>query len=200
MPSPVTAFVPLKALDEAKSRLAPALSSAQRRDLALRMAGAVCDACIASPAIASVVLLAGDAAAATVAEGRDVTVRRSPAPGLAAALDDADAAVGDARASLVVAADLPQVHAAELTALVAAAGHGPAVIVAPTVDGGTGALLRQPPSVMATAFGWRSATAHQKAAEHAGVRVVRWWSPALGHDVDEPDDLASQRCVEGTGR
>lgn len=189
-PGPVTALVPLKALDEAKSRLAAALSPAARRDLAARMAAAVCDACVACPAIGSVVLLAGDEAAAQVATERDVVVRRSPAPGLAAALADADAAFADAAATLVVAADLPGVGAAELTALIAAAGEEPAVVLAPTVDGGTGALLRCPPTAMASAFGPGSAAAHGTAAAEAGVRLVRWWSPALGHDVDEPGDLS----------
>lgn len=186
---PVTALVPLKALEAAKTRLASALTPTARRDLAARMAAAVCDACLASPAIASVVLLAGDEAAAGVAAGRDVTVRRSP-PGLGAALADADAAWADAAATLVVAADLPDVGSGELTALVAAAGEGPAVVVAPTVDGGTGALLRRPPQAIAAAFGHNSAAAHQRAATEAGVRWVRWWSPTLGHDVDEPADLA----------
>lgn len=186
---PVTALVPLKALEAAKTRLASALTPAARRELAARMAAAVCDACLASPAIASVVLLAGDEAAAGVAAGRDVTVRHSPAPGLGAALADADAVWADAAATLVVAADLPGVCSGELTALVAAAGDGPAVVVAPTVDGGTGALLRRPPAAIAAAFGHDSAVAHQRAATEAGVRLVRWWSPTLGHDVDEPADL-----------
>lgn len=187
---PVTALVPLKALDAAKTRLAPALPPAARRDLAARMAAAVCDACVACPAIGSVVLLAGDDAAAEVAAERDVAVRRSPAPGLAAALADADAAFADAAATLVVAADLPGVAGAELTALIAAAGDGPAAVLAPTVDGGTGALLRRPPTAIESAFGPASAAAHGAAATAAGIRLVRWWSPSLGHDVDEPGDLA----------
>lgn len=196
----VTALVPLKALGAAKSRLAPALPPPERRGLAARMAGAVCDACRASPAVRSVVLLAGDDEAARVADGRGVAVRRSPQPGLAAALADADEAYDDTAATLVVAADLPGVGADELTALVAAAGEGPAVVLAPTADGGTGALLRRPPGVIRTAFGPGSAAAHA-AATPADVRLVRWWSPTLGHDVDEPADLPrAGACGRARGR
>lgn len=198
--APVTALVPLKALDAAKTRLASALPPVARRDLAARMAAVVCDACVACPAIGSVVLLAGDDAAARVATGRDVTVRRSPTPGLAAALADADAAFADAAATLVVAADLPGVGSDELAALIAAAGEGPAVVLAPTADGGTGALLRHPPTAIPAAFGPASAAAHAAAATAAGVRLVRWWSATLGHDVDEPEDLPRAAHLRGRHR
>lgn len=196
----VTALVPLKALADAKRRLAPALAPAARRDLAARMAAAVCDACVACPDIDAVVLLAGDDDAAAVAAGRPVTVRRSPAPGLGAALADADAAYAGTGATLVLAADLPGVRAAELSALVAAAPAGPAVVLAPTADGGTGALLRRPPGVIAAAFGAASAAAHAGAARAAGARLMRWWSPALGHDVDQPADLPAGACADDAGR
>lgn len=198
-PRPVTALVPLKALGEAKGRLAPAWSPTARRALAWRMAATVCDACVASTAITSVVVLAGDDDAATVADGRAVTVRRVP-PGLGAALADADAAISDAGATLVVAADLPLVRAAELTALVAAAGDGPAVVLAPTADGGTGALLRSPPRIVDPAFGPDSAAAHRRAAARAGVRVVQWWSPSLGHDIDQPADAAPHQRAGDAGQ
>lgn len=196
---PVIALVPLAPLAAAKTRLAPALAPRARRDLATRMAASVCDACVACPAIDTVVLLAGDDAAATVAGGRSVSVRRSPAPGLAAALADADAAYAGAGATLVVAADLTGVTPAELAAVAAAGARAPAVVVAPTADGGTGALLRRPPGVIAPAFGPASGAAHRAAATTAGARLVCWWSPWLGHDVDEPGDLPGVGACAGGG-
>jgi 2-phospho-L-lactate guanylyltransferase len=193
----VTALVPLKALAAAKTRLAPALTPAARRDLAARLAASVCDACVACPAIDAVVLLAGDDDAAAVATGRSVTVWRPPACGLSAALAEADAAYADAGATLVLAADLAGVRAAELTGLITAGARGPAVVLAPTADGGTGALLRRPAGVIAPAYGPGSAAAHRAAAAAAGARLVCWWSPWLGHDVDEPADLAiAEACAD----
>jgi 2-phospho-L-lactate guanylyltransferase len=63
------------------------------------------------------------------------------------------------------------------------------VLVAPTHDGGTGALLRRPADVIAPAFGVASAAAHLRAARQAGVRAGLIWRPGLARDIDHPADL-----------
>ena len=186
----VIAIVPLKALATAKGRLADAMEPAQRQAFVAWMARRVLAACRACDDISDVLVVAGDEAAAVVAREAGVTVLVVPEPGLGIALRRADAATRDCDTTMVVAADLPEVTPADLRAVVAAAqGVQPAVVVAPTHDGGTGALLRRPPSVMHTAYGVGSAAAHLELARVAGVPATVVHRPGLAHDVDTPGQL-----------
>jgi len=93
---------------------------------------------------------------------------------------------------LVVAADLAALTSADLDAVFAAVpDDGPVVAVAPTEDGGTGALLRRPPQVIASAYGPGSGRAHRQLAEQAGVACVVVQRRGLAFDLDQPDQLAA---------
>lgn len=191
---PVTAVVPLKALARAKSRLRPALPGPDRRALVAAMAGRVVAACGAAGGVDDIVLVAGDEAAAAVGTAAGVRVLVVHRPGLRFALQRADAGLRGRPATLVVPADLPHIVPADVDAVIEAGGGGPAVVVVPTLDGGTGALLRRPPNAIPSAFGPGSAAAHLALARAAGVRAVRLDIPGLAHDVDTPDAL---RSVDG---
>lgn len=188
MDSPTVAIVPLKALSRAKTRLA--LPPSSRRALARVMALRVIDACAEAAGVDAVLLVAGDADAAEVGRERGVEVLRPAAAGLQVALDAADDApmVRSAARSLVIAADLPLVRGGDLDGLLAAA-PAPGVVVAPTRDGGTGALLRSPPDAIPTAYGAGSAVRHLRLAAAAGVAARRVEAAGLALDVDSLDDL-----------
>jgi 2-phospho-L-lactate/phosphoenolpyruvate guanylyltransferase len=193
----VTAVVPLNALARAKGRLAGDLDARTRQELAAWMCGLVLDACLRTPAVNRVVLVAGDPAAAAVAGHRDVTVLTERRPGLAAALHAAEAAAGAEVPLLVVAADLPLATVDDLEAVCRAGATAPAVVVAPTLDGGTGALLRNPGSVIPTAFGPDSARRHLDLAEGAGVAGIRMERAGLALDVDTATQLRAAGSVDG---
>lgn len=183
------AVVPLKALDGAKSRLAGHLTPAERRALTCWMFSRVVAACRGASRVGDVLVVAGDEAGAVLARrnGVDVIVERRP--GLAAALATADRAAGQAPATVVVAADLPLATPSAVDAVCLEGAEGPCVVVAPTRDGGTGALLRRPAGVVATAYGPGSADRHLAAAGTAGVHAVRIEIPALSLDVDTAEHL-----------
>ena len=186
----VTAIIPLKALPQAKGRLAGALDADERRAVTTWMATAVLEACARCEQISDILLVAGDEAGAALAAERGARALVVAEPGLAAALHEADRAVAGAACTLVVAADLPALTAEDLTAVITAAGdEGPIVVVAPTSDGGTGALLRRPAGVIATAYGPGSAARHAALAAAAGVRVCVVERPGLAADVDTPEQL-----------
>lgn len=186
-----TAVVPLKALELAKGRLADELPPERRRELVRWMFARTVAACRAARAVDSVLAVVGDDEGAALAAEHGAVVVRDDGGGLQAALALADAATRDAAATLVVAADVPLVTGADLDRVWAAAApaDAPAVVVAPTSDGGTGALLRRPPGVIPTAFGPDSAAAHLALAARAGVRAVSVDVPALALDVDTPHSL-----------
>lgn len=184
----VTAIVPLKALPHAKQRLADHLSAVERRTLMGDLFAHVLRTCRATDGIDRVVAVVGDDTGAELAERAGVEHVREPGGGLNAALRSA---TGHVRtdASLIVVADLPQLTVDDLRQVVAAGTPGPCVVVAATLDGGTGALLRRPAGVIDPAFGGASAAAHLDAAQGAGVRAVLLASPGLSRDVDRPVDL-----------
>jgi 2-phospho-L-lactate guanylyltransferase len=111
----------------------------------------------------------------------------------------ASAMANGADALLVLPADLPLLTSEDLYALTAPileplALSDPVeqtgrVVLAPSHDGGTNALLLHPPDVIPFAFGVRSFDRHYAAAEAAGCAVSIVRTPSLAYDLDLPEDL-----------
>jgi 2-phospho-L-lactate guanylyltransferase len=185
----VTAVVPLKRLARAKQRLAEVLDPPSRALLARLMFDRVMAACAASEGIERIVVVTGCAETAEAAEAHGATAVAEDSPGLAAAMATADRHTADCPATLVVVGDLPTLTADELTRICAAGATSPSVVVAPTEDGGTGALLRRPPGALPAAFGPASAAAHESLASRAGIEPIRVHLPGAALDVDTPAEL-----------
>lgn len=185
----VTAIVPLKALDHSKQRLAGRLSATERRALMRALFLHVLATCVAAEAIDTTLAIVGDDTGLALARRLSVPAVRDMGEDLNSALRQATAQLPPESTSLVVVADLPELTTDDLDAIVAAGQHTPNVLVAPTHDGGTGALLRRPAAVIAPAFGVGSAAAHLDAAREAGVRAGVIMRPGLAYDVDRPADL-----------
>ena len=188
MPVPL---VPLKALAEAKGRLAPEVGPLQRRLLAIAMFEDVIAALQAVPALAAPVVVSPDREVWRRADAMGCRVVEEP-PGagdLNAALAAAAkaAGVGNGSPLLVVAADLPLASAAGLERVLAAEAP---VAVVPSADGaGTNVLAWRDPASFAPSFGPDSAARHL--AVPGAVRVD---DPGLSLDVDTVEDL---RAVAG---
>jgi 2-phospho-L-lactate guanylyltransferase len=182
MPVPL---VPVKALAEAKGRLAPAVGPLQRRLLAIAMFEDVVAALQAVPALAAPVVVSPDREVWRRADALGCRVVEEP-PGagdLNGALTAAAKRVGNGSPLLVVAADLPLASAAGLERVLAAA-RAPVAVV-PSVDGGgTNVLAWRDPASFAPSFGPGSAARHL--AVPGALRVE---DPGLSLDVDTPEDL-----------
>jgi 2-phospho-L-lactate/phosphoenolpyruvate guanylyltransferase len=179
----VLAIVPVKGLEGAKTRLAPALPASGRAELVLRMLDAVLAACRAASAVDAVLVVSPDPA---MGRGADVLVDAGDGhgPAIAAALADPRAAGG----ALVVMADCPLATPASLDALAAAAD--PVALVA-AEDGGLTAIALADPTVMRPVFGVPGSAALTVArARAAGLVPAVLVDPALAFDVDRPADLA----------
>jgi 2-phospho-L-lactate/phosphoenolpyruvate guanylyltransferase len=180
MPVPL---VPLKALAEAKGRLAPAVGPLQRRLLAIAMFEDVVTALQAVPGLDAPVVVSPDREVWRRADAMGCRVVEEP-PGagdLNRALASA-AAVAHGQPLLVVAADLPLASAAGLGRVLAAAGAPVAVV--PSADGGTNVLAWRDPASFAPSFGPDSAARHL-----AAPGAVRVDDPELSLDVDTVEDL-----------
>jgi 2-phospho-L-lactate/phosphoenolpyruvate guanylyltransferase len=192
---PVTVIIPIKALTQAKTRLAPGLDPDRRIELMTWMLGHVVETCRGSPSVAEIVVIAGDDAAADAAREHGVAVEIVHSPGLPAAMQRADRLLEGVPASLVVAADLPLLRSQEVEELCVAPPEL-AVVVAPTADGGTGGLLRRPGTVIGTAYGRGSAAAHGRLARAAGVQAGERALTGFMSDLDTPTHLRALSALE----
>ena len=186
MPVPL---VPVKALAEAKGRLAPEVGPLQRRLLAIAMFEDVVAALQAVPGLERPVVVSPDREVWRRADAMGCRVVEEP-PGagdLNGALAAA-AAAANGSALLVVAADLPLASAAALERVLAAA-TAPVAVVPSHDGGGTNVLAWRDPASFAPSFGPASAARHL--AVPGAVRVDE---PELALDVDTPGDL---RLVAG---
>jgi 2-phospho-L-lactate guanylyltransferase len=188
-------LIPLKRLDEAKSRLASALSVAERSRLMAAMVAHVARAALAADA-GRVVLVSSDAAAPALAAGLHIDCVSDAGlpwnPGLAHARAQLQAPAG---AVLYLAGDLPLVEVGDIAALIDAGGTG-AAVVGRAHDGGTNALWVSPPAAFEPAFGAPgSAAVHAARAQACGLAVVVVDRTGIAHDVDTPADLALARSL-----
>lgn len=196
----IAALVPVKRLDAAKSRLRP-LAGEAGGELARAMLEDVLDALAAVPGLSQRAVVTGDADVAGVAEAAGATALIEPDTGLNASLDAAAQRL-DADALLVVLGDVAGARADDLAALLDAlrALGGRGVVLAPSSDGGTAALLRAPPDTIAAAFGPDSAARHRAAAQAAGVPLRELKLASLSVDLDSPEDVDAFLATSGGGR
>jgi 2-phospho-L-lactate/phosphoenolpyruvate guanylyltransferase len=178
-------LVPVKALAEAKGRLAPQVGPLQRRLLAIAMFEDVIAALQAVPALEAPVVVSPDTEVWRRADALGCRVVEEP-PGAG----DLNAALGAAAATLdrgpllVVAADLPLASAAGLERVLEAAARAPVAVVPSSDGGGTNVLAWREPASFAPSFGPDSAARHL--AVPGAVRVD---DPGLSLDVDTVEDL-----------
>ena len=177
------ALVPLKSLDDAKSRLGEVLDADERHALALQMLTRVVDAC--QGAGLEVAIVSSDPLAYIAARELGTTVVDDGGEDLTGSVRRGLAAYPDAEAVVVIAADLPYVATDDVEALLAAADP---LAVAPSPDGRTNAIAARPPSAFTPSYGEGSA------ARHGGTPVVR---PGLARDLDTPADLGEYRAACG---
>ena len=196
MESSTWIVIPVRSLTDGKRRLAPVLGPEERAGLVRRMFLRTLEAAIeAGP---PVLVVSPDPAALALARDRGANGLEEPRPvGLNHALELAasEAATRRAAALLVVSADLPDLEAPDLRAMLppptAPTAPADAVVrIAPDAEGiGTNALYVRPPGLLAFEYGETSCRRHVEQARARGARVERVERPGLRFDLDTPDDL-----------
>ncbi len=200
-------IVPVKPFNEGKSRLAAHISPRQRRalnrELLTRTLAAINQAHLDAQLLVvsrdsralDAAKRAGSRALAEESQPRTAPPPSSPndaesEPQLNAALTQAAcyAAAHGATKVLVLPTDMPNLTAEDVRAMASPANRDPQIIIAPSRDGGTNALMLQPAQAIPFAFGPDSFLRHQRLAAEAGipVRVVK--SDSLLFDIDLPED------------
>lgn len=195
-PSPsLLVALPMKAFDQAKSRLSPAMAPAQRQRLSRALFGrtqAFFGACF--PALDRLVVTPSqEVRAAALAGGAAVALEPSPQGLDAAAQQALDYASAHGYAQLlIIPGDIPVWLRTEVRALLAL-GERHEVVIARARDGGTNALLLRLPTRFRCAYGEDSARRHADAARSAGLSVAVCQLPFMAHDIDRPQDCLLHR-------
>jgi 2-phospho-L-lactate guanylyltransferase len=186
------ALVPVKDLTQAKVRLSPLLSPAERQALAAAMLDDVLAALRQTTALDRIALVTTDAYAVTLAAqwGFEV-VDEGSGRGETGAVELAVKVCQQRGASslAVIPGDIPLLTAADVE-VVMQHGRRYDVVIVPSSDSrGTNAVLLRPPDALQLRFGSWSFFPHVKQAKRRGLsyKVVRL--PRVALDVDTPEDL-----------
>jgi 2-phospho-L-lactate/phosphoenolpyruvate guanylyltransferase len=212
-------LIPVKPFSESKSRLAPVLTAEDRAALSRQLLEGVIALAQETRVFQGIVVVSRDAHVLslaghlgvvalheTVSEVEALLVKHSG--NLAGELVNAGnqkqettlnqalfsaqahAQAAGADAILVLPADLPLVTVEDVQALIEPAMHqARMVVIAPSHDGGTNALLLRPPSAIPFAFGIQSYARHHALARAAGLPLTVVQTPSLTYDLDLPEDL-----------
>jgi 2-phospho-L-lactate guanylyltransferase len=182
-------LIPVNRLGQAKGRLAGVLSQEEREGLALVTLETVLRA-----AGAGAVVLTPDERVVAHVHGRARIIPESPGErGLNAQLEYAMRALladGTARDGLLILhADLPLATAEAIETIAALGAEENTAVLVESRDGGTNAMLLNPPGKFSLAYGAGSFEKHRTAAKAAGMRVVVNHNRELSLDLDTPDDI-----------
>jgi 2-phospho-L-lactate/phosphoenolpyruvate guanylyltransferase len=176
-------LVPLKRLGRAKSRLAEALTAAERAELMVTLLERVVEA-VQGAGVDRITLVTSE----PLAHDGAVTWHDGGLP-WNEALARAIAEVVDEELVAVISADLPFLGPDDVTALISAT-PARGVVVGRALDAGTNAVSMRPPGVLPTRFGEPgSAALHAASAAARGLECVTLDLPGLAFDVDTPADL-----------
>jgi 2-phospho-L-lactate guanylyltransferase len=190
----------VKSLEAAKSRLAPALSPAERAVLTLALLEDVLDACLAQPGW-DVLVVSPSEAVLELSALRGARPVPERGRSLLQAVRQVEESVPGRRSRLaVVLADLPLLTAGALAAALSLGAGGPVVAAPATSDGGTNLLLRRPPSIIPARFGPSSFARHRAEAARRRIPFREAPIPELGFDLDRPADLARLITEPRSGR
>ena len=185
------AIIPVKSLNEAKSRLATHLTLHQRENLVLDMLHHVLQALRESNVLEQVSVVSPDQRVLRQAQAWGAHAVVEEMPGHNAALHAAalqELAAGTS-ALLTIAADLPLLHPSDIRVLVAQSALYPVVLASSRDGTGTNAILVRPPLAIPYLFGENSLQRYQQAASQWQLDSTIYHSIGLSLDIDTIDDL-----------
>lgn len=199
------ALVPVKALTNAKSRLAPYLAQRQRETLVLDMLHHVLRVLLDSQSLEQVAVVSADTQVLKQAEAwgaRPVPEEQHEHNAALHAAASRQLHEG-AGSLLTISADLPLLSTGDVHALIEQSAQHE-VVLAPSHEGtGTNAILVRPPLAVPYLFGVNSLEHYIQAARERHLNAASCHSPGLSLDIDSIEDLhrleVLRRAGSGTG-
>lgn len=198
------ALIPVKRLEESKSRLLPQLPDAQRQALTLAMLEDLIEALAQTPGIDRIAVTTPDSLVADRASKAGAEILMRAEPGLNAALEDGRQRLFPESDDgfLIVLGDVAGAMPEDFSTLLKAGSgsNSDGVWLAPSSDGGTSALLQIPANAIPCCFGRNSSKRHREAAVAAGIPFFEIELASLSIDLDQPEDLDAFSKTQSGGR
>lgn len=188
----IWAVIPIKALDKAKTRLAPVLTLEERQKLVVQMFEHTVQELADWPLLEGILVVSNDPFFEKFAKpyGFEFLLEDQPC-GLNSSVTLAAEYLQSQgiQAMLVIHSDLPWISQYELNLLVKVApDHG--ILIAPDRHrSGTNVLWAAPPLIIPFAYGCDSFQKHQELAQQANCPMIIFDSDSLSLDLDLPEDL-----------
>lgn len=199
----IWAIVPVKPLRRGKSRLAGMLTEDQRTRLNRYLLEHVLSVLKDVEEIEHTLVVSRDPAALALTReigGRTVLENGAPQFNLALKRATAVAQLHGAHAVLILPADLPRIGARDVREVLRRGNRPPVVVIGPDRrEDGTNALFVNPAGLIEYAYGPGSNHRHAENAGEAGARVEIVTRPAIGLDLDLPEDLEAVGGLKGMG-
>jgi 2-phospho-L-lactate guanylyltransferase len=188
----VFAIVPVKKLDEAKTRLSSLLSNNERREFCLKMLEDVLVTVKTTRCIRRTVVVSVDPTVLQVAKRFGVVPLMESQPGLNQAVSEAInwCVQNEAKSTLILPADIPSVTPRDLNKIFSLGKEATMVISPSRSEDGTNALLLTPPKTLPTFYGKHS---FQRYITEASKRAISFHTiklPRIALDIDTVEDLA----------
>jgi 2-phospho-L-lactate guanylyltransferase len=187
------AILPVKPLKLGKTRLSGVLSDDERYVLNMTMLGNTLNAMRQAERVNQIVVISRDLGVLSVARNFGArTFQEESASSLnrAVTLGVRFAMAGLADAVLIMPADLPLLEAKYIQDVTNHMDGGNQMVIVPDRrDDGTNGLLLNPPDALEFQFGAGSFQRHIQQAQQQGIRTEVVRIPALGLDLDLPEDL-----------
>jgi 2-phospho-L-lactate guanylyltransferase len=186
-------LLPIKDLQNAKQRLAGALTPAERLGLAQAMLADTTRALCGVQHAHKIFVITNYEPAVEIAikHGWEI-LREDHQISESVSVDFASSLCAERGVTslLRLPLDLPLVQSSDIDDLLATECAAPAVVLVPSRDGtGTNVIFRTPPTLFPSHFGPNSFAKHRSEAERAGAKIIVRRNERLEMDVDDEADL-----------
>jgi 2-phospho-L-lactate guanylyltransferase len=183
------AVIPVKSLSTCKERLSSVLNVDERKEFVLSMLNDVLEAA-SSSMVNQTVIVGLDYLIQKIIESRAYFLLETK-KGLNNALEYATnwCVERGAEAILILPADIPLITAADINRMIQMSSEVASIVISPSRDGGTNALMRKPPDVIKTHFGPGSFNRHVGEASKKGIQAKIYRSSRIYLDIDSIQDL-----------
>jgi len=196
------AIIPVKGLLESKGRLSHSLGSRDKKKLILAMLKDVLTSVEESELFSRVLVVSPDQNVKAEANLPDGSFLHQEGQGLNAGVRQSTLFATREKASsvAVLLADIPLVEERDLKELYSVGDIVPRVVLSPSLKGGTNVMVREPPGIIAPAYGRWSYSTHLRVAQKTGLTVYSVSNPRLSFDIDTPEDLITMRRRDPHGK
>jgi len=196
------AIIPVKGLLDSKSRFSRSLGPEDKKKLIVALLEDVRTAVEDSELFRRVLVVSPDPSVEKEANLPDGTFLHQEGQGLNAAVRQSTLLAMREKASsvAVLLADIPLLEPRDLKELYSVGETAQKVVLSPSLKGGTNIMVREPPDIIAPAYGRWSFSTHLRSAQKLGVAVYSFSNSRLSFDVDTPEDLITMRRRDPQGK